>query len=120
MEENDSQSSETQTGQQHPNFTESVPNAEEGPIMRDYFKDGIDEDERGRTVIGRTPSGKTVQVMKRLEGIGYVVNFQEGGETPEMWGGIWTNYHLAEEIARRYLTERWLDNAEKATDTAGK
>jgi len=88
--------------------------------MRNYFDSSVDEDDMGRTVIGHTPAGKTVQVTKRQEGIGYIVNFQEGGETPEMWNGIWTNYHLAEEMGRRYLTERWLEDAEKSASTAGK
>ena len=103
-------SSETEFyGDPKQDFTKAVPKTTvgDGPIMRDYMEGGVDEGDDGVTVIAKTPKGKTVQVRKRKEGLGYIIEFKEGGELPKEFSGIWTSYHLAEEPARQYVADKW-------------
>lgn len=76
-----------------------------GPIGNDFWnkdKDG----EWHATVIGETPGGKTLQVMKKKDGAGYLIAFNPGGELPRVLQGTWTSYDRAEKAARLWLNEQ--------------
>lgn len=81
--------------------SDKVPPADTGRIGTDYWKN----DDWQATVIGKTPDGKSVQVVKRQEGMGYEVNFREGGNKPADFDGWFTSYDKAEAQARLYLTK---------------
>lgn len=84
-------------------FREEVPMAEEGHIGGDFWNS---DQEWAATQIGQTKGGKTVQVVKRSEGMGYEVNFREGGEKPAQLDGWFTSYDKAEQAARTYLNSQ--------------
>lgn len=76
---------------------------QEGNISSDFW----DQDhEWVATKIGETRDGKTVQVVKRNDGMGYEVNFREGGAKPSDMEGWFTSYDKAEQAARAYLNRR--------------
>lgn len=77
-----------------------------GPIGGDFFENTEVAGEWHATVIGQTPGGKTLQVMKKRDGAGYVIAFNPGGELPKELDGVWTTYDRAEKAARLWLNEQ--------------
>lgn len=77
-----------------------------GPISGDFF-DTTKQGEWHATVIGQTPGGKNVQVMKKRDGAGYEIAFNPGGELPRDLQGVWTTYDRAEKQVRLWLNEQY-------------
>lgn len=98
-----------------PNLNEPTPMAEDsnGPIGTDFFN--TEEVEPGKTKVGKTPGGKTVQVYKLGNTTGYGIQFAEGGETPVEFRGKWTTYAKAELDARLWLQKKWDEHASAET-----
>lgn len=93
-------------GNQGAYLSEPVPQARDdasGPITTDFFGGG---GEWKGTVIGKTPGGKEVQVVKNPAGMGYLINFRSGGELPRELDGMFTKYDYAESHARLWLNEQ--------------
>lgn len=87
-----------------PDLSTQTPMAVEGPIDSRFLDQEI---EPGKTRIGKTPNGKSVQVYKLSDTAGYGIQFSEGGEQPKEFRGMWTSYAKAELDARLYLQKRW-------------
>lgn len=89
-----------------PTFNEPVPMAieEDSHISSQFLTEEV---EPGKTKIGQTPNGKTVQIYKLADTTGYGIQFAEGGENPPEFQGKWTSYSKAELDARIYLQKRW-------------
>lgn len=76
----------------------------DGPIKADYFND---EGDWHATVIGLTPNGKRVQVMKDPASSFYTIAFAPGGEMPVELKGKFTSYDRAEQHARVWLSAQY-------------
>lgn len=89
-----------------PDHSKPVPMNEEnnGFVGSDFFDT---EGNWHATIIGTTPGGKKVQVMK--EGIGsfYRIAFSSGGELPKELQGSFTSYDRAEKHARIWLSDQY-------------
>lgn len=81
-----------------------VPMAEQedARIDSDFWNQ---DDEWKATVIGETPTGNEVQVAKRPEGSGYILQLRKGGELPAAYKGWYTSYDKARDAGRVYLNE---------------
>ena len=90
------------TKEQRPKDT--VRNEHEGTIGTDFWNP---EGDWKSTVIGETPNGGRLQVMKREEGVGYRLAWQNGGVLPPECEGWFTSYDKAEQSARAYLNRIW-------------
>lgn len=99
-----------------PDFSSQTPMEVEGPIDSRFLDEEI---EPGKTRIGKTPNGKSVQVYKLPDRNGYGIQFSEGGEQPKEFRGMWTSYSKAELDARLYLQKRWDEYELNGTASAG-
>ena len=87
-------------------YPDPVPSAEIGGLRSSY-----ESEEWVATVIGQTPTGGVLQVLKRSDGSGYKIGIQGGGRTPNNLEGWFTSYPKAEQAARLYLNQCWVDVA---------
>ncbi len=87
-------------------LTEATPKAveERGYIGGDFFGD---DGNWHATVIGITPGGKKVQVMKDPVSSFYTIAFNPGGELPSELKSSFTSYDRAELHARIWLNEQY-------------
>lgn len=86
-------------------LTEATPMAAgDGIIKQDYF---ADDGDWHATLIGTTPGGKKLQVMKDPESSFYLIAFNPGGELPADLQGRFTSYDRAELHARIWLNEQY-------------
>lgn len=90
------------TEEQRP--SDSVPQEHEGVIGTDFWNS---EGDWAATVIGETPDGNKLQVMKRPDGVGYRIGWRNGGVVPPECEGWFTSYDKAEQAARTYLNKNW-------------
>lgn len=82
--------------------TSPVAREDGGFIGKDFFTDA---NEWKSTLVGNTPNGAGVSIVKRPEGTGYKLS--STGSLPESLKGWFTTYQKAEEAARVYLVGMW-------------
>jgi len=75
---------------------------EDGRIGTDFWNN---EDDWEATVIGESPNKRELQVAKRKEGSGYVLQWRQGGELPALYSGWYTSYDKARTAGFIYLNE---------------
>lgn len=90
------------TDKQRP--TSEVPPANEGVVGANFWKA---DDTWAATAIGETPTGNTLQAVKRADGSGYKLSLRDGGTLPAEFSGWYTSYSKAEEHGRLYLNKQW-------------
>lgn len=99
-----------------PYLAEAVPQAEQDEQRSTIGSNFFDQEGEWRsTVIGQTVGGKNVQVQKNPKGLGYLINFQSGGELPVELQGVFTKYEFAELQARLWLNK---NHAQARSETA--
>jgi len=89
------------------NPTDKVPMADTGRVGQDFFNR---EEEWSATVLGETPEGKNLQVMKGKgnQSNGFYLGWREGlGDKPKEISGWFTSYDKAEQAGRVYLNKQW-------------
>jgi hypothetical protein len=92
--------------QEYAPLTEAISKTTEdaGPVRGDFF---ADDGNWHATVIGQTPGGKNVQVMKDPASAFYMIAFNPGGELPVELQGRFTSYDRAELHARIWLNTQY-------------
>ena len=63
------------------------------------------DDDWEATVIGESPNKKELQVAKRKEGSGYVLQWRSGGDLPALYSGWYTSFDKARSAGFVYLNE---------------
>lgn len=75
-----------------------------GFVGQDFFDN---EGNWHATIIGTTPGGKKLQVMKNEMGSFYRIAFSPGGQMPSELEGNFTSYDRAEKVARVWLSDQY-------------
>lgn len=81
-----------------------ISRTDTGRIGNNFFSS---ENEWEATVIGRTPSNKEMQVVKRSDGHGYTIQWRQGGQIPDELQGWFTSYDKASQAGLVYLNKMW-------------
>jgi hypothetical protein len=89
---------------------ERVARSDSGFIGQNFFGEG---DDWVATVVGTSPTGNSLQVTKKQDGVGYQLNWRDGGSMPAHLTGWYTTFDKAEVAARVHLHELW-EKARKA------
>lgn len=59
--------------------------------------------EEGKWEVGKTNTGKTLQIVRNPQGNMYVLQFNQGGEIPEKLRGDWNKLDSLMTLAKIYL-----------------